>query len=169
MLTTDAQLQNLADNGGSTPTMALPTGSPAINAGIAAGAPATDQRGFTRTGNPDIGAFEFGSVVVTTPVLTASTTSLTGFSSNPGKPSAAQSYALTGSNLGAATVTATAPASYELSPDGIAFAPTLALAPNPDGTLSQTVRVRLTGAGTLSGSITPVQSPMLQPRSPSPR
>ena len=156
VLTTDAQLQNLADNGGSTPTMALPTGSPAINAGIAAGAPATDQRGFTRTGNPDIGAFEFGSVVVTTPVLTASTTSLTGFSSDPGKPSAAQSYALTGSNLGAATVTATAPASYELSPDGIAFAPTLALAPNPDGTLSQTVRVRLTGAGsgTLSGSIT---------------
>ncbi len=156
VLITDAQLQNLTDNGGPTPTMALPTGSPAINAGIAAGAPATDQRGFTRTGNPDIGAFEFGSVVVTTPVLTASPTSLSGFSSDPGTPSAAQNYALTGSNLGAATVTVTAPSGYELSAEGGAFATALVFTPDPDGTLSQTVSVRLTGAGsgTLSGSIT---------------
>ncbi len=156
VLTTDAQLQALADNGGPTPTMALPTGSPAINAGIAAGAPATDQRGLARTGNPDIGAFEFGSVVVTTPVLTASPTSLSGFSSDPGTPSAAQSYALTGSNLGAATVTVTAPSGYELSAEGGAFATALVFTPDPDGTLSQTVSVRLTGAGsgTLSGSIT---------------
>ncbi len=157
VLITDAQLQNLADNGGPTPTMALPTGSPAIDAGIAAGAPATDQRGGGRTGNPDIGAFEFGALPpASTPVLTANPTSLSGFSSDPGTPSAAQNYALTGSNLGAATVTVTAPSGYELSADGGAFATAVVFIPNPDGTLSKTVSVRLTGAGsgTLSGLIT---------------
>src|SRR5262249_27601208 len=33
-------------------------GSPAIDAGTATGAPATDQRGIARVGTPDIGAFE---------------------------------------------------------------------------------------------------------------
>lgn len=157
VLTTDAQLQNLADNSGPTPTMALPTGSPAIDAGVAAGAPSTDQRGGGRTGNPDIGAFEFGALPpASTPVLTANPTSLSGFSSSPSTPSAAQSYTLTGSNLGAATVTVTAPSGYELSTDGGAFAATLIFTPNPDGTLSKTVSVRLTGTGSgvLSGSIT---------------
>jgi len=73
VLTTDALLQNLAANGGPTPTMAIPTNSPAVNGGIAANAPATDQRGTTRTGRPDIGAFEFAAVVVVeAPVISAS-------------------------------------------------------------------------------------------------
>ena len=63
-------LGDLADNGGPTPTMALPAGSPAINAADPALAPATDQRGFARDALPDIGAFEAGAVphllVVTT-------------------------------------------------------------------------------------------------------
>ena len=51
----------LANNGGPTPTMALLPGSPAIDAGAAAGAPATDQRGVARPQGPgvDIGAYEF--------------------------------------------------------------------------------------------------------------
>jgi hypothetical protein len=49
----------LADNGGPTETMALLPGSPAINAGLAPGAPATDQRGVKRDAFPDIGAYEF--------------------------------------------------------------------------------------------------------------
>jgi hypothetical protein len=51
----------LANNGGPTLTMALLPGSPAIDAGAAAGAPATDQRGVARPQGPgvDIGAFEF--------------------------------------------------------------------------------------------------------------
>ena len=52
---------NLADpigNGGYTETMALPLGSPAIDAGFAPGAPATDQRGAPREGAIDIGAYE---------------------------------------------------------------------------------------------------------------
>ena len=58
-LTADPRLGPLQNNGGPTPTMALAAGSPAINAGPAAGAPGTDQRGFSRVGTPDIGAFEF--------------------------------------------------------------------------------------------------------------
>ena len=57
----DAQLQALANNGGPTPTQALPAGSPAINIGSAATAPPADQRGAARQGLPDAGAFEFGA------------------------------------------------------------------------------------------------------------
>jgi hypothetical protein len=56
----DPLLGTLADNGGTTPTLALGTGSPAIDAAPAAACPATDQRGTARpqaTGC-DIGAFE---------------------------------------------------------------------------------------------------------------
>ena len=59
----------LGDNGGSTPTIALQTGNPAIDAGNPAtlgaafpACPTTDQRGFLRGGTAgvcDIGAFEF--------------------------------------------------------------------------------------------------------------
>ena len=63
----DPLLQPLAIAGGSTPTMALGVGSPAIDAGGSAGYPATDQRGVVRpidgdedgTATCDIGAFEF--------------------------------------------------------------------------------------------------------------
>ncbi len=58
-------LGSLADNGGPAKTMALGTGSPAIDAADPAKAPATDERGVARTdGNgdgsviADIGAFE---------------------------------------------------------------------------------------------------------------
>ncbi|MFQ6023537.1 MAG: DUF4347 domain-containing protein, partial [Acidiferrobacterales bacterium] len=54
----DPLLGPLQDNGGMTKTHALLAGSPAINAGTAAGAPATDQRGILRDAAPDIGAFE---------------------------------------------------------------------------------------------------------------
>ena len=73
---TNLGLGALANNGGTTQTMALLTGSPAIdrgnNAKVAAGA--TDQRGFTRVvnGAVDIGAFE-----VQAP--TASTLTVAGF------------------------------------------------------------------------------------------
>ena len=62
----DARLGPLADNGGPTETHALRIGSPAIDAGNDAIAPATDQRGLPRLGPSDIGAFE--SQAVTTEV-----------------------------------------------------------------------------------------------------
>lgn len=51
-------LAPLGNYGGPTKTMPLLPGSLAINAGTAAGAPGTDQRGFGRVGAVDIGAFE---------------------------------------------------------------------------------------------------------------
>lgn len=55
----------LQDNGGSTPTMALLTGSPAIDAGATVGAITTDQRGTARPQGSayDIGAYELVSSV----------------------------------------------------------------------------------------------------------
>ncbi|MGH9457275.1 MAG: choice-of-anchor Q domain-containing protein [Thermoanaerobaculia bacterium] len=54
----DPLLGALADHGGPTETRALLVGSPAIDAGTTAGAPAADQRGRARDASPDIGAFE---------------------------------------------------------------------------------------------------------------
>lgn len=54
----DPLLLPLANNGGAWPTMALQANSPAIDAG--SGCPSTDQRGASRVGNCDIGAFEYG-------------------------------------------------------------------------------------------------------------
>jgi hypothetical protein len=59
VLTTDALLEGLSDNGGPTQTMALPSSSPAIGKGTSTGAPTTDQRGETRKTPPDIGAYEY--------------------------------------------------------------------------------------------------------------
>ena len=63
--TADAQLGALADNGGPTPTYALPAGSPAIDAG--SGGEPVDQRGVTRPQGRagDIGAFEWTSLPFT--------------------------------------------------------------------------------------------------------
>ncbi len=54
----DPLLSILGNYGGLTQTQALLPGSLALNAGTSSGAPATDQRGITRVGNTDIGAFE---------------------------------------------------------------------------------------------------------------
>jgi CSLREA domain-containing protein len=61
---TDPKLGALASNGGPTQTMALLSGSPAIDAGADAGCPATDQRGKARPQGThcDIGAYESPTV-----------------------------------------------------------------------------------------------------------
>jgi uncharacterized repeat protein (TIGR01451 family) len=72
-------LAPLGNYGGPTQTMALLPGSPAINAGTSTGAPATDQRGVSRVGAVDIGAFESRGFTISatsgnaqsTPILTA--------------------------------------------------------------------------------------------------
>ena len=60
LISVDAQLGPLADNGGPTLTHALLPGSPAIDAADDAVCPATDQRGITRPqgAHCDIGAYE---------------------------------------------------------------------------------------------------------------
>jgi len=57
----DPKLAPLALNGSATMTHALLAGTPALDAGRISGAPATDQRGVTRSTIPDIGAFELGA------------------------------------------------------------------------------------------------------------
>ncbi|HEY9618573.1 MAG TPA: Calx-beta domain-containing protein [Microcoleaceae cyanobacterium] len=47
----------------------LLAGSPAINAGVTAGAPTIDELGTTRDTQPDIGAFEFGGTLPPPPAL----------------------------------------------------------------------------------------------------
>ncbi|MBD1935844.1 Calx-beta domain-containing protein [Microcoleus sp. FACHB-68] len=61
-LNVSANLSPLQDNGSTTLTHALLSGSPAINAGDP-GATAPDQRGVIRAGTPDIGAFESNGIV----------------------------------------------------------------------------------------------------------
>ena len=62
----DPLLGPLQDNGGSTLTMALLPGSPAIDSGDDAGCPSTDQRRFRRPmgAHCDIGAMEYSPYAV---------------------------------------------------------------------------------------------------------
>jgi hypothetical protein len=58
----DPLLAALANNGGFTPTHAIPTSSPARDTGVnTAEVPTIDQRGFARFGAPDRGAYEFAA------------------------------------------------------------------------------------------------------------
>ena len=65
--TADPLLRPLGNFGGTTPTLALKSGSPAVGAALVSALPSTDQRGFARS-NPavgDLGAFQLRSFVVT--------------------------------------------------------------------------------------------------------
>jgi CSLREA domain-containing protein len=66
---TDPLLGPLQNNGGPNPTQALLAGSAAINAAENTAASKFDQRGFSRLGTNDIGAFEFGGAAPSLPIL----------------------------------------------------------------------------------------------------
>ena len=85
-------LGSLASNGGSTQTHALLTGSPAIDTGSTALAPATDQRGTARPGGvaADIGAYEVSDTV-------PPDTTITGNPTNPSNSTSA-TFTFTGSD-----------------------------------------------------------------------
>ena len=81
-------LAALTDNGGPVQTIALHTGSPAINAGAARACPSTDARGVLRPAGTacDIGAFEVATPRASTARASAIATSsavLNGTASNP--------------------------------------------------------------------------------------
>ncbi|MBI3823925.1 MAG: right-handed parallel beta-helix repeat-containing protein [Planctomycetes bacterium] len=79
ILSGNALLGLLQGNGGPTKTHALLSGSPAIDAGINTGAPATDQRGVSRPKGSavDIGAFEVDPDVTTPTAALASAPTVT--------------------------------------------------------------------------------------------
>lgn len=104
-LTSNPQLGLLTNNGGSTPTMALMPGSPALGAGAAASTePTTDQRGMTRGTVLDLGAYQG-----TPPGTTATTTTSTSMTLTSTSTSTGGSITLT------ATIT---PASGGATPTG---------------------------------------------------
>jgi predicted outer membrane repeat protein len=77
IINTNPLLGTLNDNGGFSQTHALPSGSPAIDAGDPINYPPTDQRGYFRPidgdavpgARTDMGAYEFGSFELTGPIL----------------------------------------------------------------------------------------------------
>jgi len=70
---TNVMLGVLATNGGPVKTMALPIGSPAVNAGFAVPGLTTDARGQLRYEAPDLGAYELPTY---TPVFTSPTSTI---------------------------------------------------------------------------------------------
>lgn len=72
----------LANNGGSTQTIAIPSTSPAVNTGTANTAPTLDQAGQSRSGLTDIGAFEYQPIPTAT--FTRLSEDLVTVYSNPG-------------------------------------------------------------------------------------
>jgi hypothetical protein len=67
-------LDNSTQNG--TQTIAIGSSSFAVNAGTNAGAPGTDQRGKSRNGTTDIGAYEYNGVAASVPTLTTTAISI---------------------------------------------------------------------------------------------
>ena len=63
------QVGTIGNYGGPTPTVPVLAGGPAINAGSSC--PATDQRGFARSGVCDVGAYEFGGGLLITSLAPA--------------------------------------------------------------------------------------------------
>ena len=120
-----------------------PVGSPSGNVTHSGGSASNVSVGVT------------GTVADATPILTLSTNSLAGFSSLSGDPGTPQSYTISGSNL-KGPITVTAPTGYELSQDGIAYAPSQILVP-VSGALNQVLLwVRLNSAaavGPVSGDV----------------
>ncbi|MDB5257036.1 MAG: C-terminal target protein [Chitinophagaceae bacterium] len=72
----------LANNGGSTQTIAIIAGGPAVDNGTATSAPTLDQAGQSRSGATDIGAFEYQPVPTAT--FTRLSEDLVTVYSNPG-------------------------------------------------------------------------------------
>ncbi|WP_229201883.1 endonuclease/exonuclease/phosphatase family protein [Arsenicibacter rosenii] len=94
----------------------------------------------------------------TAPALNTNPVNLSGFFTAIGTPSTAQSYTVNGVNL-TGPVTVSAPAGYEISLNGSAYASTTTVSP-VSGSVSQGVFVRLTGAavGSFTGTVTHVST-----------
>jgi hypothetical protein len=90
----DPKIGQLKFNGGPTPTIALLTGSPAIDQIDPNFSPPTDQRGFPRPFHTksDIGAFEFGAFLPATNVALSITRTTSGIVNLNGQGTTGLSY-----------------------------------------------------------------------------
>jgi len=89
------------------------------------------------------------------PTFSASTSSLSGFSTTEGTASTAQTFTLTGANL-TSNLTVAAPTGFEVSTDGATYGTSRTVAPTT-GSVNATIFVRLSAAavaGTPSGNVT---------------
>jgi hypothetical protein len=142
---------------GVTATASVQNGGTQITATVPVSA-TTGAISVTSTSNgTDTSAETFTISNPTSPSLTLSKTSLSGFSTTAGTASASQSYTVNGTGL-TANVVVTAPTGYEVSLDNSVFAGTRTLVP-VSGNLSAVVYVRLSASaqvGTSTLSITDV-------------
>ncbi len=109
---------------------------------------------FTSTGLTGITSGSF-NIPAPTPTITVSPTSLSGFSTTFGTPSASQQFTASGAYL-TADITLTAPAGYALSTDDSTFTSPITLTQAGGTVASTTIYVRLTGAsvGSPAGNVT---------------
>ncbi len=130
--TSDPMLAGLVLNPpGNTPTMALPSGSPAISAADPATSLPTDQRGVGRKSAPDIGAYETG--LETTTTITSS--------NNPSVYGVKVTFVATVTNV---TSAATPTQTVAITIDGAPVAATIASSGNA---LTATFATELLAAG----------------------
>lgn len=143
------QLGPLANNGGPTHTMALLSGSPALDAGTCTGAPAFDQRGMPRpqNGSCDIGAYELG--VANRFTVSVPVSAVAGSSFN---------YTVTALDALNNIVTGYAGTVHFTSSDGAAILPADTTLTNGVGTFSAALQTAgnrtITATDTLTSSIT---------------
>jgi len=90
-------------------------------------------------------AFTANAASVTTPAISATPTALANFVSVQGTPSVKQTFSVSGLT---ANATVTAPTGYEVSLDGVTYAPAVTLA-NPGGT----IHVRLTAGAAVGAAL----------------
>ena len=165
LLNTNPLLAPLANYGGPTQTRALLPGSPAINAGTSVDAPATDQRGVSRVGGTDIGAFESHgfSIAVTsgsgqvTPINTAFASPLVATVSNTfGEPVAGGQVTFAPPSTGAS-------AGLSGNPANIASDGTVSVTATANDTIGQNyiVTASANGAGSTDFTLSNSESPSL--------
>lgn len=144
---------NSSTNG--TKTLALVNGSPAINMGSATAngtisIPTSDQRGVARSGNTDIGSYEYIA-----PPTVSLTGTVTAFSSCSGAASSAQNVTVSGTSL-TASIVINAPTGFEVSlSSGSGYASSISISPSSGTVASTTIYIRMTSAatGTPSGNV----------------
>ena len=154
--TADLKLGSLADNGGPTKTIALGSGSVAINADACSPTLPTDQRGYTRatTGNTcDAGAYEFGAV---NPIKSTTMSNVSGSGTYGGTATLTATLASSGVGVSGVSVSfklnGTSVGSANTNGSGVATLSNVSLSGIGGGNHSNYVNASFAGNGSYSSS-----------------